>query len=751
MSTYLIGAVAIGAAAKASVRAPAKTVAAPPVQQAKAPLRAVVQAPAPALRVTPPVAAPQPQPVIAQIERELGVAVAPQLAQTPQPAAVTVTPKQQQPSAIAQVEKELGITAAPSRGGAQSIPQSQQVTKAPAAAAAAAKPIPNVNASLARSKASGQKAVADGKKRLKAAKTPQQKASAQAAIDAGNKAIAASSALASAVSKGKAQGVLVGAGHTGVTPAGGWAGITQDVTQFIIQAQSDADAAAQAAEAADAALQGAAAPGSIISPANPSVIVNNRVQLTAIDPQGSREGGWTWKSSDTSIAEVDSTSGLAEGLAPGTATITATNHEWTATTTLTVTGRTGGTTTSSTPPAVPTAPAITPQSSQIAIGGRQAFQVVASGAPPSGVWTWTTSNPSVASVDSTGAAFGLAVGTALITATQGSVSLSASLTVYDPSQQAPAGGYGGGSYGGGAAPPDDGGSGGGGPGDDAPPDLGPPDQPLPSYNDDGSGGATVDDSGGGQSYGTVADGMSAADLLALVQAMRPGSGRPAPQQTALDDSSSETGASTVDDFADSVAPAVEDDGANATDDDDSGDTTMLGTYMLGCEVVGASFTTAPSLADVRAGNGSLKSGMKGDAVTYVQRALGSAADSEFGPNTESAVKSFQTYSSLPATGVVDKATIAAIDAMVAQSGAGAPLASASTTSAPAAPRAGAAAPSSFFSQVAPSASGAPGAAPVGFLSRPIWQGAGVKWWQGIVSTAGMLLLGTGIAVAARRR
>ena len=53
---------------------------------------------------------------------------------------------------------------------------------------------------------------------------------------------------------------------------------------------------------------------------------------------------------------------------------------------------------------------------------------------------------------------------------------------------------------------------------------------------------------------------------------------------------------------------------------------------------------------------SFKVGAKGSSVKKVQEALGLAADGEFGPGTDKAVKAFQKKSDLPVTGVVDITT-----------------------------------------------------------------------------------------------
>jgi hypothetical protein len=56
----------------------------------------------------------------------------------------------------------------------------------------------------------------------------------------------------------------------------------------------------------------------------------------------------------------------------------------------------------------------------------------------------------------------------------------------------------------------------------------------------------------------------------------------------------------------------------------------------------------------------LKVGSKGTGVKNVQKLLKLKADGSFGPGTEKAVKDFQTKNKLPATGIVDQATLKAL-------------------------------------------------------------------------------------------
>ena len=79
---------------------------------------------------------------------------------------------------------------------------------------------------------------------------------------------------------------------------------------------------------------------------------------------------------------------------------------------------------------------------------------------------------------------------------------------------------------------------------------------------------------------------------------------------------------------------------------------------------GASLQDAPDISDVRAGRASLRRAMRGDAVTWVQRALalyGAKPNGVFGSETEAAVRKFQEDRGIGVDGVVGKGTMAAID------------------------------------------------------------------------------------------
>ena len=129
----------------------------------------------------------------------------------------------------------------------------------------------------------------------------------------------------------------------------------------------------------------------------------------------------TWSSSSASVATINA-SGLASGVAAGSASITATEGGITGTATMTVTA------------APPASIAVTPNPASFATGSTQQFTATAtygngSTADVTSSATWTSSNPSVATISSSGLATGVAAGSTTITATVGSVSGTASVTV----------------------------------------------------------------------------------------------------------------------------------------------------------------------------------------------------------------------------------------------------------------------------------------------------------------------------------
>ena len=175
--------------------------------------------------------------------------------------------------------------------------------------------------------------------------------------------------------------------------------------------------------------------GIVVSPDNPSIPVGATSQFIATAHYNDQTNGditteVTWSSSNTSVATINS-SGLATAIAVGTTTITASSSMSNSysgesgtsdSTTLTVTS------------AALLSISITPANSTIPLGTTQQF--TASGTYSDGTnydittqVSWSSSDPSAATVSGSGLATAVAAGTAIVTATFESISGSAAVTV----------------------------------------------------------------------------------------------------------------------------------------------------------------------------------------------------------------------------------------------------------------------------------------------------------------------------------
>jgi uncharacterized protein YjdB len=171
----------------------------------------------------------------------------------------------------------------------------------------------------------------------------------------------------------------------------------------------------------------AAVPESLqLTPTTASIASGTTQQfsLNAVYSDGSIQpvtAGLSWLSSSPATAGVD-VDGLATGVAPGQTTITAVYDSMTATASLTVT------------PAVLTGIVVTPITSVVGINGNVQFTAT-------GVFSdnstqdltsqviWSSSNASFALINATGLASGVSAGVTTITASEGSVTGSSTLTV----------------------------------------------------------------------------------------------------------------------------------------------------------------------------------------------------------------------------------------------------------------------------------------------------------------------------------
>ena len=163
-----------------------------------------------------------------------------------------------------------------------------------------------------------------------------------------------------------------------------------------------------------------------ITPANPAVSIGATQQLTAT---GTYTDGSTmdltataaWTSSDPTLATVDA-AGLATAVAAGAPTITATQSGISGTTTLTIAA------------AALVSIAVAPGSASIDAGSDQPFAATGTYTDLStkditATVTWSTSDPTIATITAAGDATGVGAGSATITATQGAISGTATLAV----------------------------------------------------------------------------------------------------------------------------------------------------------------------------------------------------------------------------------------------------------------------------------------------------------------------------------
>ena len=179
-------------------------------------------------------------------------------------------------------------------------------------------------------------------------------------------------------------------------------------------------------QSASAAVTVQAAPVNavLVSPANPSLYVGQTKQLTVqvTDANGEPVStvGTTWATANPAVATV-SGSGLVTAVAPGTVDITASNAGKTGKATVTVR-------------LVPVATVnVTPSPASVVVGRTVTLTAQprdsAGGALSGREVTWSTNDPSIATVNGSGVVTGVAAGTAVITATSEGKSGSSAVTV----------------------------------------------------------------------------------------------------------------------------------------------------------------------------------------------------------------------------------------------------------------------------------------------------------------------------------
>ena len=168
-----------------------------------------------------------------------------------------------------------------------------------------------------------------------------------------------------------------------------------------------------------------------VIPSTPSLAVGNTTQLNAVglftDGSTQNISAATWNSSNTAIATVDST-GFATTLTTGTTTISAVSGSITGSTVVTVTS------------AVILSITVAPVSLSLPIGSVQQFTATgtfsdASTQDITNSGTWTSSTGTVATINNSGLATTLTIGSTTMTASMGAVSGSADLQVIAASLQ----------------------------------------------------------------------------------------------------------------------------------------------------------------------------------------------------------------------------------------------------------------------------------------------------------------------------
>ena len=157
-----------------------------------------------------------------------------------------------------------------------------------------------------------------------------------------------------------------------------------------------------------------------VHPQATSISVGQTTNLTISKTPSYKNITVTWTSSNTSIATVDQ-SGVVTGVAPGTATITASAEGLTSTSTITVTENI----------VVLESITVSPSTYRMAVGDVVPLQVTKNPQDANATITWTSSDTTIAVVDSQGEVTAISPGTATITASAGNITSTCVITVRD--------------------------------------------------------------------------------------------------------------------------------------------------------------------------------------------------------------------------------------------------------------------------------------------------------------------------------
>ena len=162
-----------------------------------------------------------------------------------------------------------------------------------------------------------------------------------------------------------------------------------------------------------------------VTPQNPTINSGTTQQFSAetLDQYGQFiNSAVIWSSDNTGVGTVDSINGLVTGIAPGNTNVTATSGAISGSASFTV---------QSAPP-VATTIKISPSESNISVGSTQKFSAAILdqyGNPISAAISWTSSDNSVGTIESSGLFTAIGAGNAVITASSGTVSGKASANV----------------------------------------------------------------------------------------------------------------------------------------------------------------------------------------------------------------------------------------------------------------------------------------------------------------------------------
>lgn len=159
-----------------------------------------------------------------------------------------------------------------------------------------------------------------------------------------------------------------------------------------------------------------------LTPSSATIGIGEVLNLTTTKTPSYKQVSLTYTSSDTSVATVDS-NGTVTGIGEGTAIITVSGDGLSATSTITVEETI----------IEPTGITITPSSYRMTIGEIVPLQATITPANASTTITWSSSDPSIATVDSSGNVTAISTGSATITATtSNNISNTSQIRVVDP-------------------------------------------------------------------------------------------------------------------------------------------------------------------------------------------------------------------------------------------------------------------------------------------------------------------------------